>query len=84
MGDFSQPLKDTIARILKAAQAAGKWSGIYCPDGEFAKRYSDMGFRMVCVTNDMTAIPVYLAESLAKATRSAPGAVKGAADRAGK
>ena len=47
MGDFDPELKEAIARILKAAQDAGKKSGIYCPNGEFARRYADMGFQMV-------------------------------------
>ena len=47
MGDFDPDLKEAIARILKAAQDAGKKSGIYCPNGDFARRYADMGFQMV-------------------------------------
>jgi 4-hydroxy-2-oxoheptanedioate aldolase len=46
-GDFAPELKEAIARILKAAQDAGKKSGIYCPSGEFARRYADQGFQMV-------------------------------------
>ena len=46
-GDFSPELKAAIARILKAAQDAGKNSGIYCPSGEVARRYADEGFQMV-------------------------------------
>lgn len=46
-GDFSDELKTAIARILKAAQDAGKKSGIYCPNGDFARRYADQGFQMV-------------------------------------
>lgn len=46
-GDFSPELQTAIARILKAAQDAGKKSGIYCPNGEFARRYADQGFQMV-------------------------------------
>jgi 4-hydroxy-2-oxoheptanedioate aldolase len=47
MGDFDPELKEAIARILKAAQDAGKKAGIYCPSGEFARRYADLGFQMV-------------------------------------
>jgi 4-hydroxy-2-oxoheptanedioate aldolase len=68
---------------LKAAQDAGKKAGIYCPNGEFARRYADDGFQMISVTNDMTAIPVFMSESLSKAKGSwghaAAQAVKGAA-----
>ncbi|KIX08152.1 uncharacterized protein Z518_02808 [Rhinocladiella mackenziei CBS 650.93] len=83
MGDFDPELKEAIARILKAAQGAGKKSGIYCPSGEFAKRYADMGFQMISVVNDMTAIPTFMADSLSKAKgtwgQAAAQAIKGAA-----
>ena len=46
-GDFAPELKEAIARIHKAAQDAGKKSGIYCPSGDFARRYADEGFQMV-------------------------------------
>ncbi|KAJ9639272.1 hypothetical protein H2204_003883 [Knufia peltigerae] len=82
-GDFSPELQKAIARILKAAQDAGKKSGIYCPSGEFARRYADMGFQMISVVNDMTAVPTFMADSLSKAKGSyghaAAQAVKGAA-----
>jgi 4-hydroxy-2-oxoheptanedioate aldolase len=55
-GDFSPELKAAITRILKAAQAAGKKSGIYCPSGEFARRYADEGFQMVS-RNLVPAVP---------------------------
>jgi len=83
LGDFDSVLKEAIARILKAAQDAGKKSGIYCPSGDVARRYADMGFQMISVVNDMTAIPTFMAESLSKAKGSlghaAAQAVKGAA-----
>lgn len=47
LGGFSPELEQAIARILKAAQAAGKKSGIYCPSGEVARKYADQGFQMV-------------------------------------
>ena len=82
-GDFAPELKEAIARIGKAAKDNGKKSGIYCPSGEFARRYADEGFQMISVVNDMTAIPVFMAESLSKAKgswgHSAAKAVKGAA-----
>ncbi|KAK5074292.1 hypothetical protein LTR51_004879 [Lithohypha guttulata] len=83
LGDFDQELKDAITRVREAAKAAGKWSGIYCPNGDVARKYADEGFQMISVINDMTAIPVYMTQSLntAKGTwgHSAAQAVKGAA-----
>ncbi|KAK5937734.1 hypothetical protein PMZ80_009863 [Knufia obscura] len=82
-GDFDQELKDAITRVREAAKAAGKWSGIYCPNGDVARKYADEGFQMISVINDMTAIPTFMAQSLstAKGTwgHSAAQAVKGAA-----
>jgi len=46
-GDFDQELKDAIVRVREAAKAAGKWSGIYCPNGDVARKYADEGFQMV-------------------------------------
>lgn len=48
-GDFAPELKEAILRILKAAKAAGKKAGIYCPNGDFARKYADEGFQMVCI-----------------------------------
>lgn len=47
-GEFHPELEATIERIRKAAEAAGKKSGIYCANGEAAKKYADQGFNMVC------------------------------------
>ncbi|KIW47400.1 uncharacterized protein PV06_00098 [Exophiala oligosperma] len=66
-GDFPPELDAAIARILKAAQDEGKKSGIYSPSAEFANRYADMGFQMISVVNDMSAIPISMAKSLSKA-----------------
>lgn len=70
-------------RILKAAQAAEKKAGIYCPNADFARRYADEGFQMISVTGDVVALPTFMTESLTKAkgswTHSATQAFKGAA-----
>lgn len=68
LGDFDQELKDAIIRVREAAKAAGKWSGIYCPNGDVARKYagtfcsfdmlfvltlwSDEGFQMVRMPQD--------------------------------
>lgn len=46
-GKFSPELEDAIEKIRKAAQDAGKKSGIYCPNGDSARRFADKGFQMV-------------------------------------
>jgi len=43
-----------VERVLAAAQAAGKASGIAAGSAEEAKRYLDMGYSLVMVSNDGT------------------------------
>ena len=50
-------LVDAIETIRKAAEEAGKRSGIYCNSGEEARQYADMGFHMVSAMTDMVAVP---------------------------
>lgn len=47
LGEFDQELKSAISRVRDAAKAAGKWSGIYVPGGEAARKYAGEGFNMV-------------------------------------
>ena len=49
-GEFAPELKEAIERVRVAAKSAGKKSGIYCPNGDFARRYADQGFQMVSRT----------------------------------
>lgn len=44
---FHPDLDTAIERIRKAAVDNGKKSGIYCPNGDFSKRYATQGFDMV-------------------------------------
>ena len=47
LGEFDPELTAAIAKILKAAQDAGKKSGVYATSGEQARTYADQGFQMV-------------------------------------
>ncbi|KAL1996714.1 hypothetical protein VTN49DRAFT_7579 [Thermomyces lanuginosus] len=67
-GEFHPELEATIERIRKAAEAAGKKSGIYCANGEAAKKYADQGFNMISVMSDAAAVPTILTENLKKAS----------------
>ena len=82
-GEFAPELKDAIVRILKAAQAAGKKAGIYCPNAESAQKAADQGFNMVNVTGDFTALATYMSSQLKDAKggwgHAATQAVRGAA-----
>ena len=46
-GDFAPELKEAIAKIQKVAETAGKKSGIYCPNGDYGRKFADEGFQMV-------------------------------------
>lgn len=66
-GKMDPELDEAIARIFKAAVAAGKKCGIYCTSGQQAKYYADMGFHMISVATDYTALQAIMADSLAVA-----------------
>jgi len=67
-GAVKPELKAAMARILEATKKAGKKCGVYATSGEQAKAYADMGFHMICVATDMTALQAVVAESVAVAT----------------
>ncbi|KAA8566995.1 hypothetical protein EYC84_010083 [Monilinia fructicola] len=50
-GVMHESLHATIAKVLKAANSAGKKAGIFCTSGEQAKKYADQGFHMISVYN---------------------------------
>ena len=60
-------LHDAIARILRATVAAGTKCGIYCGSGEQAKQYADMGFHMISVATDYSALAAVMAQTLSVA-----------------
>jgi 4-hydroxy-2-oxoheptanedioate aldolase len=60
-------LDDAIARILGAAVAAGTKCGIYCGSGEQARQYAEMGFHMISVATDYSALGAVMVETLAVA-----------------
>ena len=56
-GDPEAPvLVETIARILQAAQAAGKPAGIYARSPEDATQRVRSGFRFVNIANDQSLL----------------------------
>ena len=69
-GKHDPELDEAISTILKAAQGAGKCSGIYMGSGELAKKYTDMGFNMANAANDMAVLKKYFGEHLATAAGS--------------
>lgn len=83
LGEFDQELTDAITRVRIAAKEAGKWSGIYCANGDIARKYADEGFQMISALTDMVAVPTAFSQALSAAKgswgHSAAQAVKGAA-----
>ncbi|KAK0844043.1 hypothetical protein LTS02_015856 [Friedmanniomyces endolithicus] len=54
--EYDVELEEAIMKIHKAAQAAGKWTAIYCGSGASARKYADLGFNMVNTMNDVVAL----------------------------
>ncbi|KAK0254828.1 hypothetical protein LTR91_026429 [Friedmanniomyces endolithicus] len=54
--EYDVELEEAIMKIHKAAQAAGKWTAIYCGSGASARKYADLGFNMVNTMNDVGAL----------------------------
>lgn len=64
---IDKELDDAIRKVLDAANKAGKKAGIYCTSGEQAKYFADMGYQMIHVATDITALQAVLADTLAVA-----------------
>jgi len=73
-GEMHDNLHAAIEKILKAAKAAGKKAGMFCTSGEQSKKYADMGFDMISVALDATALPACLIETLNTAKGLSPTA----------
>ncbi|KAL3420911.1 2,4-dihydroxyhept-2-ene-1,7-dioic acid aldolase [Phlyctema vagabunda] len=72
-GKMHDDLHAAIAKVLKAANAAGKKAGIFCTSGEQAKQYADDGFHMISVATDMHVLPAGVLHSLSTAKGEGPG-----------
>lgn len=66
-GVIKPELMAAIKKVVQAANRANKKAGIYCTSGEQAKFFGDMGYRMVHVATDITALQAVLADTLAVA-----------------
>ena len=72
-GQMHSDLHAAIAKVLEAANAAGKRAGIFCTSGEQAKLYADQGFHMISVATDMYILPAGITDSLNKSKGLGPG-----------
>jgi len=66
-GVIKPELMDAIKKVVAAARKADKRAGIYCTSGEQAKFFADMGYHMIHVATDITALQAVLADTLAVA-----------------
>lgn len=64
-GVIDPELMDAIKKVVETAKKAGKRAGIYCTSGEQAKFFADMGYSMIHVATDITALQAVLADTLA-------------------
>ncbi|ATZ55135.1 hypothetical protein BCIN_11g04230 [Botrytis cinerea B05.10] len=73
-GQMHENLHAAIAKILKAANTAGKKAGIFCTSGEQGRWYADQGFHMMSVATDMHILPqgVIAAVNKAKGQEEGP------------
>ncbi|RXK37493.1 2,4-dihydroxyhept-2-ene-1,7-dioic acid aldolase [Tremella mesenterica] len=62
-----------IAKILKAAKAAGKTAAIFCTSGEMARKRLDQGFDMVSITTDIGAVQNGFSKEFAITTATQAG-----------
>ncbi|KAI6902960.1 Phosphoenolpyruvate/pyruvate domain-containing protein [Hortaea werneckii] len=67
--DMDPELHEAIAEIHSAAQESGKWSAIYCRDGDQARHYAEQGFNMCSAMTDAVA----LKKAFGEAFKSAKG-----------
>ncbi len=64
-GNFTAPvLERALERVLEACAAHGKVPGIFAPTVELARRWSDMGFRMVSLAADTALLRWAFADGL--------------------
>lgn len=64
-GVIKPELDAAIRKTLEAAKKADKRAGIYCTSGEQAKYFADMGFHMIHVATDFSALQLIMGETLA-------------------
>ncbi|KAH8808278.1 Pyruvate/Phosphoenolpyruvate kinase-like domain-containing protein [Xylogone sp. PMI_703] len=72
-GVMHENLHAAIAKVLKAANAAGKKAGIFCTSGEQSKEYADQGFHMISVATDQMVLPMAVTDAVNKAKGLGPG-----------
>ena len=70
-GVMEPALENAIEKVLTAAKKAGSKCGIFCSSGEQARKYAEMGFDMINVATDITALEFVTKEALSIAKGTA-------------
>ena len=66
-------LHAAIAKVLKAANAAGKKAGIFCTSGEQSNKYAKDGFHMISVATDTLILQASIIHAVNTAKGLGPG-----------
>jgi 4-hydroxy-2-oxoheptanedioate aldolase len=53
-----------LVRIATAANAAGRWAGVFCVDGSMARRMIDIGYHLVTPGNDVGILRAAVSERI--------------------
>lgn len=72
-GEMHADLHAAIAKVLKAANAAGKKAGIFCTSGEQSNQYARDGFHMISVATDTLILQASVIGALNTAKGLGPG-----------
>lgn len=72
-GEMHDELHAAIAKVLKAANAAGKKAGIFCTSGEQSNKYARDGFHMISVATDTLILQASIMDALNTAKGLGPG-----------
>jgi 4-hydroxy-2-oxoheptanedioate aldolase len=72
-GEMHGELHAAIAKVLKAANAAGKKAGIFCTSGEQSNKYARDGFHMISVATDTLILQASIMDTLNTAKGLGPG-----------
>ncbi|KAE8453717.1 hypothetical protein EG329_009228 [Mollisiaceae sp. DMI_Dod_QoI] len=72
-GVMHDDLHTAIARVLTAANKAGKKAGIFCTSGEQSKKYADDGFHMISVATDTLILQASVMSAVSTAKGLGPG-----------
>jgi len=61
----TEVLKNAIAKVKKAAEAAGKWTGIFCTSPADAKRRTEEGWNLIALGSETAYLERSITEGLA-------------------